>query len=322
MPDSEGKGGFVTFWSTLPGVLTGLAALITAVGGLVTLILVSRPSGKDPAPAATAIPPPTMAQPTPQLTLAPPGTARPVALTPAGQPTGGTAAPTLSPAAVFAGATSIQPGISRGVVGPGTTVYHQFNVPPSTLAEGDVNTTQGCVSIAALDAAGSLVYNPGGDCTNYGYFSILTSGTSGGVYYLRVVGGSTIAQGEYTVTFGVSGQDDAGSGADVAGTPESAMWLNAGRSYQGLVGSQDPADYYRFQATAGLKLECRYDEFDDVGITLQQVGSDQRVAAEERVPRNAVVDFASRPAGGYLLRLSNQGQGAQYTLIFADGAGR
>ena len=32
------SGGFLAFWSTLPGILTGIAALITAIVGLATLI--------------------------------------------------------------------------------------------------------------------------------------------------------------------------------------------------------------------------------------------------------------------------------------------
>jgi hypothetical protein len=223
------------------------------------------------------------------------------------------------PAAAFPGASAIQPGISRGAVGPGGTVYHQLNVPASSLAEGDVDSTQTCVRIAPLDAAGNAVFHPGGACTTSEYFSILTSGTSGGVYYLRVVSGSAIAQGEYTVNLRMRGQDDAGSGADVPGTPDRAMLLSPIRAYQGLVGSQDPVDYYQFQATANLQLECLYDAEDDVVISLQQVDASQRVLAEEPVPRGGRVDFAQRPAGRYLLRLSNQGQGAQYTLIFAGG---
>jgi hypothetical protein len=30
----KGRGGFITFWGTLPGVLTALAGLVTAVGGI------------------------------------------------------------------------------------------------------------------------------------------------------------------------------------------------------------------------------------------------------------------------------------------------
>ena len=38
MPDEENrKSGFLTFWTTLPGILTGLAALITAVIGAIAL---------------------------------------------------------------------------------------------------------------------------------------------------------------------------------------------------------------------------------------------------------------------------------------------
>ena len=36
-PSSDRKGGFLAFWTTLPGILTGLAALITAIIGAVGL---------------------------------------------------------------------------------------------------------------------------------------------------------------------------------------------------------------------------------------------------------------------------------------------
>jgi hypothetical protein len=37
MPEQDRKGGFLAFWTTLPGILTGLAALITAVVGAIGL---------------------------------------------------------------------------------------------------------------------------------------------------------------------------------------------------------------------------------------------------------------------------------------------
>ena len=37
MPEQERKGGFLAFWTTLPGILTGLAALITAIVGAIGL---------------------------------------------------------------------------------------------------------------------------------------------------------------------------------------------------------------------------------------------------------------------------------------------
>jgi hypothetical protein len=57
MPDSaqppesntSGKGGFLTFWTTLPGILTGIAALITAIVGLATFLH----SGKNTASTAS-----------------------------------------------------------------------------------------------------------------------------------------------------------------------------------------------------------------------------------------------------------------------------
>jgi hypothetical protein len=48
-PSTERKGGFLAFWTTLPGILTGLAALITAVVGAVGLW--KSQSGGSSAPA-------------------------------------------------------------------------------------------------------------------------------------------------------------------------------------------------------------------------------------------------------------------------------
>jgi hypothetical protein len=37
-PNTSSKSGFIAFWTTLPGVLTGAAALITAIVGLATFL--------------------------------------------------------------------------------------------------------------------------------------------------------------------------------------------------------------------------------------------------------------------------------------------
>jgi hypothetical protein len=53
-----------SFWTTLPGILTGLAALLTAVGGLYATGVIGR--SPAPTPTATATTAPTMsAAPTP-----------------------------------------------------------------------------------------------------------------------------------------------------------------------------------------------------------------------------------------------------------------
>jgi hypothetical protein len=54
MPEEENrKGGFFTFWTTLPGILTGLAALITAVVGAVALFKSTDNGGGNSEPATT-----------------------------------------------------------------------------------------------------------------------------------------------------------------------------------------------------------------------------------------------------------------------------
>jgi PAN domain len=46
MPDADGKSG--GFWSSVPGVLTGMAALVTAVGGLIVVLHKSPDPPKSP----------------------------------------------------------------------------------------------------------------------------------------------------------------------------------------------------------------------------------------------------------------------------------
>lgn len=43
-----GRGGFWAFWTTLPGILTGSAALLTAIVGLLTLLRGSSNEADDP----------------------------------------------------------------------------------------------------------------------------------------------------------------------------------------------------------------------------------------------------------------------------------
>jgi hypothetical protein len=51
-PSSDRKGGFLAFWTTLPGILTGLAALITAIVGAIGLW--KTQSGGNSSPTTTA----------------------------------------------------------------------------------------------------------------------------------------------------------------------------------------------------------------------------------------------------------------------------
>jgi hypothetical protein len=51
-PSSDRKGGFLAFWTTLPGILTGVAALITAIVGAVGLWKSQGGGSGMPSPAS------------------------------------------------------------------------------------------------------------------------------------------------------------------------------------------------------------------------------------------------------------------------------
>ncbi|MBM3941596.1 MAG: hypothetical protein FJ316_01465 [SAR202 cluster bacterium] len=297
MSDDTPKNSFTSFWTTLPGILTGLAALITAIGGLVTAIYVARGPEDTSRTQATGSPP--------TATLPAPG--RPAAGAPPAVATGAPAA---------SGQSLPIPGVSRAAALPGLKQVHQMNIPPPSLLEGDVTAAQTCLRMSLSDASGNPVYHNGEDCFTYEYFAILTGGSTGGVYVLTVENCSP-AQGEYSVDLRLRGQDDANTGADAGSAPANAILLANNGVYQGLVGSQDPEDYYIFTADSSMVLTCRYDQWDEVAVTLQRQDAGPQ-ASEETIPRDGQVDFSQRPAGRYLLKFSNRLHGSQYTIILGS----
>jgi hypothetical protein len=114
--------------------------------------------------------------------------------------------------------------------------------------------------------------------------------------------------------------DDAGSGGDAGDTLDMAVLLEGPLSQQGLVGSQDQEDYYRFRADANTVLEVQYSMWDQLEVTLSAVESG-RVTGEEAIRRDQTVDFSQRPEGDYALRVSNQGSEAIYTIILGLKSG-
>jgi hypothetical protein len=54
-PSSDRKGGFLAFWTTLPGILTGVAALITAIVGAVGLWKSQSGGGDHGGASATVV---------------------------------------------------------------------------------------------------------------------------------------------------------------------------------------------------------------------------------------------------------------------------
>jgi hypothetical protein len=54
--DGTGRsGGFLAFWTTLPGILTGVAAVVTAIVGLVTIVQSGSNGGSAPAAQTAAV---------------------------------------------------------------------------------------------------------------------------------------------------------------------------------------------------------------------------------------------------------------------------
>ena len=69
MSEKNSENGKSSFWTTLPGCLTGIAAIITAIGGLITILVavgIMRPPPVTPAPVipTSTLPSPIVCVPT------------------------------------------------------------------------------------------------------------------------------------------------------------------------------------------------------------------------------------------------------------------
>jgi len=219
------------------------------------------------------------------------------------------------------GELQLTPGTTEGVIGPGERIVHWFEVPDGGRAEANVEADGGtCIHLTLLGPAREQIEESAEECGISGYFAVLADGSSGGTYYLEVESGSSISAGSYTIDLQSQMQDDAGSGGDAGDTLDMALFLEGRLSQQGLVGSQDQEDYYRFRADANTVLEVQYSMWDQLEVTLSAVESG-RVTGEEAIRRDQTVDFSQRPEGDYALRMSNQGSEAIYTIILGLKSG-
>lgn len=136
--DDNGKSPFLTFWTTLPGILTGVAAVITATVGLVTLL--NSGSAGDDQPASS------LGQP--QVTT--PATSSTT------EPTAGEAEPEVLAHGRLAMVRGDQADLERGLIetspradlifGPESTP-HLFATASAFLAPGPGRPTKrGCAS--------------------------------------------------------------------------------------------------------------------------------------------------------------------------------
>lgn len=305
MADNQHRKSFWTFWTTLPGILSGLAALITAVGGLITAIYVVTASGSpDPPPTSTVgavvNPTPTQARDTAILGL------------PA---TGAPAATPLAPRTPTGGETPLAPGVTEMLLSPGEKVVHRLDIPPQGRAEVSLQASGVCFQAAVLDSAGARVSGPSQECGVSEYFAILTDGSPGGPYYLEVTGGSSRSAGSYIIDFQLERQDDAGSGGDAGDSLRSAALLEGRLSKQGVVGSHDPEDYYRFNADASTSLEVQYGSWEELDVHLLTLGPSAEVVKEEAVLRGRAVDFSQRQEQDFALRIAGHGGEVVYTVI-------
>ena len=210
----------------------------------------------------------------------------------------------------------MSPGTTEGVIAPGEKAYHQFQAPHGGRIEISVEALGGvCLKSRLFDSQQVKISESAEGCNAFEYFSILTSNSSGGAYYLEVEGASTLAMGSYTVNLQPGKQDDAGPGGDAGDDLASATPLQMGSTNQGLVGSLDPIDYYQFQATSNTALEVQYQDWNELEVILSLPEASAGAASGQRLLRGQPVDFSQRPEGRYFLSLSNSAGEAGYTIL-------
>ena len=134
------------------------------------------------------------------------------------------------------------------------------------------------------------------------------------IYYVWIAGD----KGAYAFEVTAEPQDDAGSGKDAGDQPESAIAVELGKSYSGLIGDHDTYDLYTFQAKGGDILNLTFTPAGDAeGISVAVMDPDEyEMWAEYGAGPGSAKTFShvlDATAGGTYYVAVTGGKGA-YTL--------
>ncbi len=154
----------------------------------------------------------------------------------------------------FPTATPITNGTYHGWIGDSDQVdYFKFVVVNAQIINFDFR-----VGTITTDHLGIILYDPAqGKLEDPGWveaglntsYMLMTSVTTAGTYYLKVVGSNT--NNVYTLKVQVTTQNDAGIGHDASDTDTAPTMITSGTLYNGAIGNHDTKDVYGFTVANG-----------------------------------------------------------------------
>ncbi len=145
----------------------------------------------------------------------------------------------------FDEAMPIETGIRQGVLGPGDEDYYRFDVPNGVILNVEFAGLDGdCFDVKMFDPQQKIIGEFG--CTGEVTDIRLMNNSSGGTYYLAVVGPWEDYEGSYTIELILGMQDDSGAGGDAGDDFDTATAIEKGK-HSGEIGDYDQVDYYQFE---------------------------------------------------------------------------
>lgn len=161
-------------------------------------------------------------------------------------------------------------GILTGAFTSDDGDWYSFDAPAGVMIHARLDALDGCLRIH--DAAGTQIAVSCLPAAYLGENVIRHRIDQAGRYHLSY---SFVEPDSYSLSFAFDGTapdpresviaaigDDAGSGSDAGDVPEDAMPIESGVVYRGTGGSflgipEDVRDWYRFEATAGARIQVR-----------------------------------------------------------------
>jgi len=145
----------------------------------------------------------------------------------------------------FDEAMPIETGIRQGVLGIGDEDYYRFEVPNGVILKVEFAGLDGdCFDVKMFDPKQKKIGEL--ECTGEVTDIRFMNNSSGGTYYLAVVGPWEDYEGSYTIELILGMQDDSGAGGDAGDDFDTATAIEKGK-HSGEIGDYDQVDYYQFE---------------------------------------------------------------------------
>lgn len=153
---------------------------------------------------------------------------------------------------------------------------------------------------------------------NRSYTNTFTAGdTTGGTYYFWLGGACA-----YTLTYGISSQNDANFTGDAGSTIATARSIRQDTAYSGYMNDADKMDYYSFPGERGTKVVISYNNIAGDGfLRVSVIGKDERIinhSVTQGIGIPAQLEYEPTTTGIYYLLFESPNSNYSFSIRNID----